>query len=105
MLTSLFLNAGLALPFPLALVLVLWLVKRDQSKFIDDHGKEALNFQITHVIYSIAIFLLGFPTLTLAWWIGWPFLFILTLVAGIMASRAANEGRYYRYPMCFRFVK
>jgi hypothetical protein len=105
MLTSLFLNAGLALPFPLVLVLVLWLVKRDQSKFIDDHGKEALNFQITHVIYSIAIFLLGFPTFTLAWWVGWPFLFILTLVAGIMASRAANEGRYYRYPMCFRFVK
>jgi uncharacterized Tic20 family protein len=30
-----------------AIPLVMWLVKKDKSSFIDDHGREALNFQIT----------------------------------------------------------
>jgi uncharacterized protein len=36
--------------------LIVWLIKKDQSKFVDDQGKEALNFQLTMLIaYLIAV--------------------------------------------------
>src|SRR5690242_11127927 len=38
--------------------LVLWLVKREQYPFVDDQGKEALNFQITMLIATILAMLL-----------------------------------------------
>ena len=34
-------------------LLVIWLLKREESPFIDTHGKEALNFQISVIIYGI----------------------------------------------------
>lgn len=105
MLSSLVLNGGLSVPIPFILVLVLWLQRRDQSRFIDDHGKEALNFQITHVLFALVVLAAGFVTCSAGWFVGWPVLYVFTLVVGILASRAASEGRYYRYPMCFRFVK
>src|SRR5713101_1507943 len=38
--------------------LIIWLIKKDQSKFVDDQGKEALNFQLTLLIGD----LIGFAT-------------------------------------------
>ena len=43
--------------FPLGNViapLVVWLMKKDQMPFVDDQGKEAINFQISMVIYTIS---------------------------------------------------
>src|SRR3546814_19588256 len=40
--------------------LIIWLVKKDDSKFIDHHGKEALNFQITMFIGYVAGLILTF---------------------------------------------
>jgi uncharacterized Tic20 family protein len=39
----------------IAIPLVIWLTKKDKSAFIDDHGREAVNFQITLLIYAIAL--------------------------------------------------
>ena len=40
--------AGLAIPFGNVLgPLIVWLARRDDSPFIDDHGKQALNFQLS----------------------------------------------------------
>src|SRR6266852_3321441 len=33
--------------------LIIWLIKKDQSKFVDDQGKEALNFQIVLLILHL----------------------------------------------------
>jgi len=33
--------------------LIIWLIKKDESPFVDDQGKEALNFQITIAIAYI----------------------------------------------------
>ncbi len=81
--------------------LIVWLVKKDEFPFVDDQGKEALNFQISLTIYGIVsgilcIVLIGFVFLLV--------LFIMDLVLTIMAAVAANRGEYYRYPLTIRFI-
>lgn len=85
----------------LAVPLAMWLAKKDQSPFIDDHGKETLNFHISILIYYAISALLVFVI------IGFPLLiavFVLSLIGMIKASLAAKRGEYYRYPACIRFV-
>ncbi|WP_340066757.1 DUF4870 domain-containing protein [Ascidiimonas aurantiaca] len=41
--------------------LVLWISKKEESEYMDHHGKQALNFQISILLYSICIGLLSIP--------------------------------------------
>src|SRR5438093_4283386 len=80
--------------------LIVWLVKRGDSPEIDAHGKEALNFQISMLIYNVvaAVFcliLIGFVFLAILW--------VLNAVFVIIASIQASDGKLYRYPMTIRF--
>lgn len=82
--------------------LIIWMVKKDDSKFIDHHGKEALNFQITIFIgYFIGVILtfviIGLFILFACW--------VLSLVCAIMAALKANESKPYRYPVSWRIIK
>ncbi|AQG82536.1 orotate phosphoribosyltransferase [Spirosoma montaniterrae] len=82
--------------------LIVWQVQKERSAFVDFHGKEALNFNITIAIASAISFVLflllvGF---VLIWIVGAVWL-IFTLIAAVKA----NNGEYYRYPLTFRFVK
>ena len=82
--------------------LVVWLIKRDESPEIDAHGKEALNFQISMLIYNVvaAVFclvLIGFLLLPLLW--------ILNALFVIIAAIKASDGQLYRYPMTIRFLQ
>lgn len=82
--------------------LIIWLMKKDESKFIDYHGKEALNFQISIFIYSTVaalsmLVLIGFLLL--------PAIIIAYYVLLIIAAIKANEGEYYKYPLIIRFIK
>src|SRR5262245_10154590 len=86
---------------PVIPALVMWLIKKDESPFVSDHGKEAMNFQISLVIYFAVGWLLtvvcvGFPVLVAAG--------VLAIVGGILGAVAANKGRYFRYPMCLRLI-
>ena len=91
------------IPTPIVPVLVMWLIKKDQSAFINDHGKEALNFQLSLLIYAVggAILtpVLGLGVLVLLGTV------VLMLVGSILGLIAASQGRYFRYPMCLRLVK
>ncbi len=81
--------------------LVMWLIKRKQSRFLDDHGKEAVNFQISLLIYSLISGLLVFVL------VGIPMLvavYLLGMVGSVLAAIAANRGEFYRYPMTIRLV-
>ena len=92
----------------LIIPLIMWLVKRDQSRFIDETGKEVVNFQISLYIYVAGIYVLGIITLGLAFLLTWPFLLLLevfiVVVAVIGAVKAAN-GEIYRYPLNLRLIK
>ena len=94
--------SGMIIPFGNILVpLMIWLIKKDELPFVDDQGKEVLNFQISMVIYMIiagilCIILIGIPIL-----IGMiVFDFIITIIATVNA----NDGKYYRYPITIHFI-
>lgn len=87
---------------PLAPTLILWLVKRDQSPYVDDHGKEAVNFQISLLIYFFVSGILVFAAVGI---VLIPMVYVLAIVGMIMAAMAASKGKYYRYPACIRFLK
>ena len=95
--------------------LILWLVKRRDSPFVDQHGRAALDFCITVAILSFAGFLLfivvaiatlGFGAIILlpVLILGAIALGVLGVVFGIMGALAANRGEPYRYPIAFRML-
>ena len=82
--------------------LVVWLIKREQSSFVDWHGKESINFQISVTIYGIisAILILvvvGFVLL--------PLTIVFAFIMVIVATMRANDGLRYLYPLTMRFIK
>ncbi len=80
--------------------LVMWLLRRDGG-FAEHHAKEALNFNISFIIYGI---LAGLSILLLVGFILLPAVLITWFVLTIKAAIAASNGEYYRYPMTMRFV-
>ena len=96
---------GVVVPFPAAGLigaLVLWLIKREDGAFIDDQGKESLNFQISLLIYAFACLLLTFIGIGILLFIP---LVIFGFVCIIMATIKASEGSAFRYPVCIRLIK
>lgn len=82
--------------------LIVWQIKKDLDPFIDEQGREALNFQITVVIamvISVMLMLVAVGVLLAG------LVFIGAIVLTIIAGIKANEGRAYRYPFCWRLVK
>ncbi|QHF47704.1 orotate phosphoribosyltransferase [Pseudomonas sp. S35] len=98
------LAAFLGFVFPFGSVvgpLMLWQMK-EVDPFIDDQGKEALNFQITVAIAWLTCIVLAFAV------IGFFLMFALaiaTVVLTIIASIKANKGVAYRYPLTWRVIK
>ncbi len=81
--------------------LVVLLVAGNRSAFVRRHATEALNFNISILIYSLVSLLLTFIL------IGFPMLFavgITYLIASIMGALAASRGEEFRYPVTIRFV-
>lgn len=92
-------SGGLIVSVPL----VMWLIKRKKSPFIDDHGKEAINFQISLVIYSLLTAVVAMITFGIGLLMFIP-LAVYALVFTVVAAIAANKGEYYRYPACLRVL-
>jgi uncharacterized Tic20 family protein len=105
-------------------VLVLWLIKRRESAFVDDQGKEAINFQITLSIATVTVNVIdgiyrGFWSLTgTSFWrysrgdfFSWGFtdllwiIWVINIVFSIIAAVKANNGESYKYPLSLRLVK
>jgi uncharacterized Tic20 family protein len=86
--------------------LIVWLIKKDQQPFVNDQGREALNFEITMAIPFVVLLLIGFTgigaCLTL---IAWPIFFIINAVFCVMGAMKANTGMAYRYPVNLRLIK
>ena len=80
-------------------------------KFVDDQGKEALNFQL-NILALIAVLvpigaILAFVTFGLGLFLLIPVGFgisVLAIVMPILGAIKANTGEAYRYPYIFRFV-
>lgn len=103
MLTHLSALSGLIVPPGIILgPLIIWLIKRDQSYYVNQQGKEALNFNISYTIYflisGILIFVLIGILLSIAVGVMW---IIFTIIAAVKA----NNGEAYYYPLTIRFIK
>ena len=103
MLCHLLALCGYIVPFGNIIVpLVIWLVKKDEYPFVDEQGKESLNFRISMTIYALVATALCFVL------IGIPLLIaigIAGIVLVIIASVKAGKGEAYRYPCTIRFIK
>jgi len=81
--------------------LIVWLLKKDESPYISEQAREALNFQITlliaYLIAGVLVFILiGFLLFFLVW--------LANIAFSIMAAIAASKGENYRYPLSLRLI-
>ena len=81
--------------------LVLWLLRKDRSEMIDQHGREVLNFQISILIYFtcavvMAFFVIGFFLL--------PAVLVLQVVASILGAIRVNDDEEFHYPLTIKFL-
>jgi uncharacterized Tic20 family protein len=94
--------AGHVIPFGhIGGPLLVWLLKKDEMPFLNDQGKESLNFQITmtfaFIVAALSLFVLvGFVLLPAVW--------LFDVIMTIIATVKASEGVAYRYPLCLRLV-
>ena len=76
--------------------LVVWMMKKEESPFVADQAKEALNFQLAVLIAVVVCAATCVGIILL------PVVGIGSLVYTILAGMEANKGAYYRYPYTIR---
>ncbi|MBO9730948.1 MAG: DUF4870 domain-containing protein [Chitinophaga sp.] len=104
-------------------VLILWLIKRNESTFVDNQGKEAINFQITLSIAAVLVKLVD--NITSGLWVmanfwrrtHWDFdtvwtwsgllgvIWVVNIIFSVVAAVKANKGESYKYPLSLHLVK
>ena len=102
--------AGFVIPVVLSGIiapLIVWQMKKDEHPFIDEHGKEALNFQISMPLYAMigtaACFITCIGVVLIPFVVG--AVYLVNLIFLIIAAIKANNGEHYRYPLSIRFIK
>lgn len=82
---------------------VLWIWKREKYPFVEEQGKESLNFQITMTIVGAAA--------AVPWYFGleWGKHLLMTIALIDLAMTAyaamqASKGIHYRYPFSLKLV-
>jgi uncharacterized Tic20 family protein len=81
------------------------MIKKDESPFVNDQGKEALNFQITVVIAYVVSIIMGFiPVVQCVAFVFYPAVWVASLVFSILGGLEANKGNAYRYPFALRLI-
>lgn len=100
--------------------LILWLVKKDTSRFVDLHARESLNYQITMIIYYTLLTGLGvvlyvvfaaagdrqqaFLLSAVITMLLMLVLFALESICVLLAAVAAYRGKPFRYPLNIRML-
>jgi len=82
--------------------LVIWLLKKDQSQFVEANARESLNFQLTIIIGWI---ISGILVVVFIGWLLFGVLACLNVVLVIVATVKASENMIYRYPISLRLIK
>jgi uncharacterized Tic20 family protein len=82
--------------------LIVMLTKGKESRWVEQHAKEALNFNIT---VTAALWLSAILMACLVGFLLVPVVGLAALVFSIMAGLKANNGETYRYPVSVRLVK
>lgn len=91
--------------------LAIWLLKKDESRFIADQAKEALNFQISILIGAAGLAVVGSLIALVTCGLGALLvapaglaLMIYAVIMPIIAVGKVNSGELYRYPLTLRLI-
>lgn len=82
--------------------LIIWLIERDKHRFVDEHGREAMNYQISMLIYGAVAWL---SCIILVGIVLAPALMIVHVVLIVMGAMKAQRGEPWRYPIAIAFLK
>jgi uncharacterized Tic20 family protein len=88
--------------------LAVWLLKKETMPFVDDQGKEALNFNITVALICVGLLLFSVITFGIGLFLAipaWLVLCVAWMIATVIGALKASEGVVYRYPLTLRLVK
>ena len=101
--------AGLLVPFGSVLgPLIIWQIKKNEIPSVDQHGRAALNFQLTVLIAVIGSFILAFVlSFFCIGYLLFPVVFLIGIggiVFGVIAGIKANDGVDYQYPWSLKLV-
>lgn len=88
-------GAGYVLP------VVLWQTRKEDP-IIDEHGRNALNFQITQLILMVLGAILAVVVVGIFLILG---ALIMSIVCPILVGLKAKRGVIEKYPMTFEFIK
>lgn len=88
---------------PVLFPFLIWIFKKNECPFIDDHGREQMNFQLSFILMSLICVILAIPTLGLAA-LFYLFYLVVSIIAVVRSMIAASNGEYFRYPMTIRLI-
>ncbi|RZI00147.1 DUF4870 domain-containing protein [Staphylococcus condimenti] len=82
--------------------LIIWLIKKDESPYVNQQGKNYFNFAISYAIYSIGasiltIILIGYIAIFLIW--------VACIVYTIIGIVATNKGEDFVVPLSIPIIK
>ena len=90
--------AGFAFfPF-IFLPILLWALRKNESAFNDDHGRETTNAVLSFLLYHVV------AIITVIGLVALPVLYVIGIINLIRGAMAAGRGEYFRYPMTVRFI-
>ena len=82
--------------------LICWLTRKDESQWVDQNGKQSMNFQLSILLYMVLsipliIIIIGIPIII--------FLGFLEVICIIIASVKASKGEEFKYPVTIPFIQ
>ncbi|HZL76786.1 MAG TPA: DUF4870 domain-containing protein [Bacteroidales bacterium] len=82
--------------------LICWLSRKDESAWVDENGKAAMNFNLSILLYCVltiplCLILVGFVII--------GFLITLKIVCIIIASVRGSKGERFKYPFAIPFIQ
>ena len=92
---------------PLVVPLIIWLLKKEESFFIKEHGRAAINFQLSVIILGIGAALFIFLTIEIGAFLVAPLALIFGLLYIyfiVMATITASKGQLYKYPISWEII-
>ena len=98
------------MPIPAVVApLVLWVIKKDGSRYVDSTGKEVINFNLCVLAAFFALRVLAAigSVIYLGWVFRWTsdILWIAWLANTLVSAYTAKDGKFYRFPFTYPLVK
>lgn len=76
--------------------LLVWAIKKDEGRFVDENGMQAINFQIT---WTVLLFIAGLSIFAGIGLVLFPLVGLVWLVLTGLAVIRASDNEVYDYPL------